>query len=90
MLYAALPGIFMLIVSFCSKEKIGRGDGILLIMLGLMTGFPLCFNVLCISLLCSGVYALFLIVLRKAERGYSFPFVPFMVLAVGLCIIYSI
>lgn len=90
MLCAALPGIFLLIVSFCSQEKIGRGDGILLIMIGLMTGFPFCFNVLCISLLCSGGYALFLIVLRKGERGDSFPFAPFMILAVGLCIILSI
>lgn len=90
MLCAALPGIFLLIVSFCSNEKIGRGDGILLTMIGLMTGFSFCFNILCISLLCSGIYALFLIVLRKAKKGDSFPFVPFMILAVGLCIFFGI
>lgn len=90
MLYAALPGIFLLVISFVSKERIGRGDGLLLLMTGLMTGFPFCFSVLCISLLCSGVYALFLIVLHKAGKGDSFPFAPFMLLAEGLCVIFNI
>lgn len=84
---AVLPGIFLLVIGLCSKEKIGFGDGILLVMIGLMIGFPLCLGVLCIGLIGSCLYALFLLVFRKAKRGDSFPFAPFLAVAVGVCMI---
>ena len=82
-----LPGIFILTVGFCSKEKVGYGDGILLVMIGLMTGFLFCLGVLCISLAGSCIYALFLLVFQKAEREAAFPFVPFLALAMGICMV---
>lgn len=87
MISAVFPGLFLLIIGFFSKEKIGFGDGILLIMIGLMVGFPFCLGILCIGLLSSCLYALFLLVFRRAGRGDSFPFAPFLALAVGVCMI---
>lgn len=84
---AVLPGLFLLGVGFFSKEKVGFGDGILLVMIGLMVGFPFCLVILCIGLISSCLYALFLLVFRRAGKGDSFPFAPFLALAVGVCMI---
>lgn len=87
MISAALPGLFLLVIGFLSKEKVGFGDGILLIMIGLMVGFPFCLGILCIGLISSCLYALFLLVFRRAGKGDSFPFAPFLALAVGVCMV---
>lgn len=87
MIFAVLPGLFLLVIGFFSKEKVGFGDGILLIMIGLMVGFSFCLGILCVGLMSACLYALFLLIFRRAGRGDSFPFVPFLALAVGVCMI---
>ena len=79
-----LPGLFFLLISFCTKEKIGYGDGLILIMSGLVLGFYRCFLGLCISLICSSVFALFLLVLHKAKKDSELAFVPFLTIGMGV------
>ena len=79
-----LPGLFFLLISFCTKEKIGYGDGLILIISGLVLGFYQCFLGLCISLICSSVFAIFLLVLHRVEKNSGLAFVPFLAIGMGV------
>ena len=79
-----LPGLFFIIISFFTKEKIGYGDGLILIVSGLVLGFYRCFLGLCISLICSSVFALFLLVFHKAKKDSELAFIPFLTIGMGV------
>lgn len=81
---ALVVGAFMICVSFCTRERIGYGDGLILIVSGLMLGFYQCFLGLCISLLLSSVCALFLLITHKAGKDSGLPFVPFLTVGMGV------
>lgn len=81
---ALVVGVFMICVSFCTREKIGYGDGLILIVSGLMLGFYQCFLGLCISLVFSSVCALLLLVSNKAGKDSGLPFVPFLTVGIGV------
>lgn len=77
-------GLIFLLISFCTREKVGYGDGLILLVSGLVLGFYQCFLGLCLSLLLSSVYALLLLLMRKAERNSGMPFVPFLTIGMGV------
>ncbi len=81
---ALVVGVFMICVSFCTRERIGYGDGLILIVSGLMLGFYQCFLGLCISLVFSSVYALFLLLIHKADKDSGLPFIPFLTVGTGV------
>lgn len=81
---ALVVGVFMIGVSFCTRERIGYGDGLILIVSGLMIGFYQCFLGLCISLVFSSVCALFLLMTHKAGKDSGLPFVPFLTVGMGV------
>jgi len=81
---ALLPGVFFLLMSFFTGEKVGYGDGLLLIVLGLLFGVYRCFLILSIGLVSSAVVSLFLLLLRRAGRYSRIPFAPFLVLGMGV------
>lgn len=79
-----LPGVFLLLLSFCTREKVGYGDGLLLIVLGLFLGFFRCFLILCIGLIFSSAFALILLLFCKAEKNSRLPLVPFLTIGMGV------
>ena len=81
---AVLPGCFLLLTSFVSRENVGYGDGLLLIVIGLFTGFYRCMIILCISLLLISVSALALLAVRKVSRNSRLPFMPFLAAGMGV------
>ncbi len=81
---SVLPGGFFLLISFCTGEKIGYGDGLLLIVMGLLIGFGRCFLVVCISMFFSSAFALILLVFCKAGRNSRLPLVPFLTIGMGV------
>lgn len=78
---AALPGLFVLLFSFLTKESIGEGDGMLLLGIGLLLGGACAFRIFLYALFFSACYAVFLLIIRKKNRKYEIAFVPFMFLA---------
>lgn len=82
-----LPGIFFLTAGWCTKEKVGYGDGLLLLITGLMVGFYRCFSGLCIGLFLSAIFSAFLMLLHRAEKNSRIPFVPFLTIGMGVCFI---
>ncbi len=81
-----LPGVFFLLMGFGTKEKVGYGDGLLLLAAGLFLGAYRCFLALCIGLAFSAATALFLLAFRKADRNSRMPFIPFLLTGMGVVI----
>ncbi|MDE5866818.1 MAG: prepilin peptidase [Lachnospiraceae bacterium] len=78
-----LPGVFFLLLGFCTREKVGYGDGLMLIILGLFLGFFRCFLILCVGLIFSSVFALILLIFRKVGRNSRLPLIPFLTIGMG-------
>lgn len=79
-----LPGIFFLLTSFCTREKVGYGDGLLILAAGLFLGVYRCFLAICVGLILSACTAVFLLLFRKADRHSRIPFVPFLLCGMGV------
>ncbi len=78
---AALPGLFLLVLAWLTKESIGYGDGISVILLGGMVGLRNCIWVLCISLLLLSLAGLVLLVIKRVDRKTKIPYLPFLLAA---------
>ena len=85
--YSLIPGLTFILISFATKEKVGYGDGLILIVAGFVLGFYQCFFGLCISLVCSSVFSLLLLVLHKADKDSGLAFVPFLTIGMGVSFI---
>ena len=77
-LFGLLVGVLALLFARISKQTLGYGDGLVLCNLGITLGFGPCLRVLFLALFFGGVWALILIVVRKANRKTRLPFIPFL------------
>ena len=78
---AVLPGIVFLLLSFLTEKKVGYGDGLLLLILGLMEGVTVVGFTCCMALFLQALVAVVLVIARKADKQTEIPFVPFLFLA---------
>ena len=75
--WGLLPGAVLLGVSKLSREALGMGDALLMLVLGIYLGLEAALDVLLLALFLAAVWAGILIVVGKKGRNYAFPFVPF-------------
>lgn len=73
-----IPGVLLVVLSVLSRQSIGYGDGLITMAIGVAFGISKLFAGLAIALFASGVMSIFLIVVRKAKRNDTFPFIPFI------------
>ena len=76
-LYSLMPGMLLLMLSYCTRESIGYGDGLVVLVIGICMGMGICIAAIC---------AAALLALRKAGGKSRIPFVPF--LSVGLGVVF--
>lgn len=76
-LLGALPGIALTALSYVS-DKVGKGDGVVLIILGLSENCSFVIAVTCIACITLSVFSGILCALRRAGRNTPMPFVPFL------------
>ena len=76
-----IPGVIVLIVSIVSHEEIGRGDGLMIINMGIMLGIEKNVMLLMISLFVCAIVSLFMIAVKKVGKKYEIPFAPFLMVA---------
>jgi leader peptidase (prepilin peptidase)/N-methyltransferase len=81
-MYSVIPGIILVIISVISREAIGKGDGLMVINLGIILGAEKIIGVLMISLIICAVASLIMLVSKKVSKKYEMPFAPFLMLAV--------
>lgn len=84
--YSLIPGAFLLLLSLCTRESIGYGDGLVTLVLGILMGWKGCMTAVFIGLLASAVFSMALLACRKVKGKSRIPFVPF--LAIGLGVFY--
>lgn len=73
-----IPGVLFLIYARLTKEKVGYGDGIMLLILGgCLSGWNLWMVWIWASFL-SMLWAGLLLIRKKAARNTQIPFVPFL------------
>lgn len=81
-----LPGVGFFLLSFFSREKVGYGDGWVLLMIGLFLGVYRCFLILLVGLLAESAVAIVLLAFRKIQRDREIPFSPFLLLGLGVVV----
>lgn len=79
--YALIPGMLLLLIAFMTKEKVGYGDGLLLIVLGLLEGAGECLGDLLIGLFLVVIFAMVLLIFGKKGKNTMIPFAPFLMAA---------
>lgn len=73
-----LPGVVFLAIAWMTKEKIGVGDGLLMLCLGMGYRVEQMMAITGIALLVAAMFSMILIVLKKANRKTALPFLPFL------------
>ena len=81
-----LPGVMFWMLSFVTGEKVGYGDGWMLVMIGLFTGLWKCFLILLIGLVSESLLVLMLLAVRKISKDRQIPFAPFLLLGMGVVV----
>lgn len=71
-------GGFIFLLGILTKEAIGIGDGVLLMVTGSFLGGTENFLLFFFALLGAGSYAALLLVLKKAGKKTAIPFAPFL------------
>lgn len=72
-----IPGGFLLAVA-CLTNKAGYGDGLVLMILGMIYGYLPAVILLCVSLFLLSLFSIGLLVLGKAHRNTCIPYLPFL------------
>lgn len=73
-----LPGVFLLAAAWITRQEIGYGDGVVLLVIGLYLGFSAGTGIFLTALLLLSPVSLFYIAVRKAGRKKRLPFVPYL------------
>ena len=80
-----LPGLVSLLLSLATGEKIGRGDGFLLLALGIGFGWEGTLLFFMSALLLAAALGILFLALKKATRKTELPFLPFLFWGYALC-----
>lgn len=77
-LCSSVPGIFLLLIGRVSRGKVGYGDGILVLTMGIWNGFLKCLFSLTAGLLLASFWAVLTLLVKKYRADDELPFVPFL------------
>lgn len=76
-----LLGIILLLAGRISKGNIGCGDGLILMVTGILLGTAGNMQLFFYGLLFAGIWALILLVLFRKKKNYEIPFIPFLLVS---------
>lgn len=76
-----LPGLILLLLGKATRESIGYGDGYLFIIIGLYIGFIRTVGILITALFLIAIISIFLLIIRKINRGTELPFIPVVLIS---------
>lgn len=88
-LWALLPGLMLWIFCVLSEGKLGRGDGDMTLVLGLLLGWELCLAVLCTACMLTAVFAGVGLAAGRLKKNSRIPFAPFLLGAMALLWVYT-
>jgi len=80
------PGVVLLLAAFVTKEAIGYGDGVAVLVLGLWTSIIFCLSAVGIGLFLAGICGVVLLI--RGKKKVQIPFIPFLLAAMEVLLIY--
>lgn len=80
-----IPGVLLLLLSIMTKESIGKGDGIVVMVLGLWIGGQMTFLVVCLAVWAAGIFAVVCLIRKKREL---IPFIPCLLMGTEVLLFY--
>lgn len=86
LLYSLIPGIILLILGFLTRESIGYGDGLAVLVLGILLGIRRCVAAVFAGFILSAIVALILLTFRKVSGKSRLPFIPFLAAGLGVAL----
>lgn len=81
---SVFPGAFLLILSYLSKEQIGYGDGICILVLGILTPIEALLVQLMLSFTLLFMTSAVLLMLKKGNKKTRIPYIPYLLMGVLL------
>lgn len=75
-----LPGSAALFLSFATREALGYGDALLILGCGISLGLSSCMTVVLWAFFFCSLWSAGLLLLHRAERSRTIPFVPFLLI----------
>ncbi len=82
-----IPGVLLIFMGFLTREKVGYGDGIVVLILGMVLEWPESVLIYVMAQFGVLLFAVILLWYRKAPWEAKIPFVPFLTAAL---IIYKV
>lgn len=79
-----LPGMILLIVSMITKQQIGYGDGMIILIMGLYIDIDDILSIVLSSFLLSSIAAIILMTVFKKKKNFEMAFSPFLLIGYGL------
>lgn len=73
-----IPGILCLLVAGVTREQLGRGDAVLILIMGCYLSAGALMSVCMIAFAIAGTTALVLLVVAKKSKKYTLPMIPFL------------
>ena len=86
-IFSLLPGAFLLVLSFITKEGIGYGDGLMVLLMGPALGAEGLILGMLIAFFASSFFSAILLIIKKVKKNYRIPFIPFMTIGMGVMIL---
>ena len=77
-LLGLIPGLFLLFIAKVTKEAIGYGDGLILLIIGISLGFWESLGVLFTGLLGVFLTSVLFFFCCGRKKGFRIPFIPFL------------
>ncbi|WP_026507982.1 hypothetical protein [Butyrivibrio sp. MC2013] len=88
--FELLPGLAILFVAFVTGQKIGYGDGWMILFCGPVFGLMNVALGSCAGFFLAGAFSAVLLLLRKAGRNTRLPFLPFLAAGMGGIYVFTI
>lgn len=73
-----LPGVFLMVCSYATRQAVGYGDGMAVLVCGLYLGLWETFAMLFYALFFCSVVSVFMLILRKRTYKTGVPFLPYL------------
>ncbi len=83
---ALIPGVVGLILSFVTREQIGLGDGIVILLAGFFMGVKDVFGMVIAAFLVLTLVTIFLLVMHRVNGKSKIPFIPFLFVGHLICV----
>lgn len=88
LLFALMPGVFMLVFAKLSNEQVGYGDGLILLALGLLLNEAQLYFTLMVAMILVFCVSVVMLLTKKGTKKTTLPFVPFLTLSCLLSVIF--